>query len=192
MLLDGDENRREKAMTRRNTSVIDALDGEIIKALQLDGRQSNTEIGRQLGVAEATVRRRIERLLRSRVVRVGAWADPLKIGYQNWVNIEIQVNLSYVEKVAEHLAKFPEILFLGICTGSFDILAVALFRSSEHMYEFLTKRLTRVRGIQRTSTSSIIRTVKREYASPPLDELVGEVGRKAHRARRNRLDRRAV
>jgi Lrp/AsnC family transcriptional regulator for asnA, asnC and gidA len=147
-------------------SQIDEVDAKIIIVLQADGRTPNTEIARRVGIAEATVRKRIDRLRQEKVIRVGAWADPLKIGYQTYGNIEIQVNPPDIEKVAERLARLPEIFFLGICTGGFDILASAVFHSNEHMYEFMTKRLTRVPGIQRTSTSNVIRVVKREYALP--------------------------
>lgn len=151
---------------------MDELDAKIIGLLQRDGRQPNTAIARQLGVAEATVRNRIARLVREKVLRFGAWVDPLKVGYQTYAIIEIQVNPPEIERAGERLARFPEIFFLGISTGGFDIFAAALFRSSEHMYEFMTRRLTRVPGIQRTSTSHIIRILKREFPDP----LSGRLG----------------
>jgi len=74
--------------------------------------------------------------------------------------------------VAEQLAKLPEITFVGICTGGFDISAVALVRSNEHMYELIADRLSRIPGIERTSTAHVIRLVKREFSHPitPPDE----------------------
>ncbi len=165
--------------TRRPYSV-DALDARIIRLLQADGRLPNTEIARRLGVAEATVRNRIERLLHDAVIQVGAWADPLKIGYQNYAMIEIQVKPPYIVRVAERLAKMPEFYFVGICTGAFDIYAGAVVRSVEDMEELITRRLARVPGIVRTSTSSIIRLVKRDYSYPVPDfENSGGLRRRA-------------
>lgn len=154
--------------TRRTVApaAVDALDAKIIRLLQKDGRLPNTEIARRLGVAEATVRNRIERLLQDRVIQVGAWADPLKIGYQTYAMIEIQVKPPYIVKVAERLAQMPEFYFVGICTGAFDIYAGAVVRSVEDMYELTTRRLAHVPGIVRTSTSNIIRLVKRDYSYP--------------------------
>lgn len=167
--------------TRRPYSV-DALDAKIIRLLQADGRLPNTEIARRLGVAEATVRNRVERLLRDGVIQVGAWADPLKIGYQNYAMIEIQVKPPYIVSVAERLAKMPEFYFVGICTGGFDIYAGAVVRSVKDMEELITRRLARVPGIVRTSTSSIIRLVKRDYSYPVPDfENAGGTPRRAAR-----------
>lgn len=177
---------------------LDALDVKIVRLLQIDGRLPNTEIGRRLGVAEATIRKRIERLLREKVMQIGAWTDPLKIGYQTYASIQIQVDPPDIETVAERLATLPEIFFLGICTGAFDIYAAALFRSNEHMYEFITKRLSRVPGIVHTSTSSMIRIVKRQYAYPVPDthaspEGIGEfsllIPARAKRAQHKRIKR---
>jgi Lrp/AsnC family transcriptional regulator for asnA, asnC and gidA len=145
---------------------IDDLDARIITLLRNDGRRSNVDIARYLKVAEGTVRKRIERLVRERVIQIGAWADPLKIGYQTYANIELSVNLRDIEAVAERVAKLPEIFFLGIRTDRSDIFATACFRSNEHFHEFITKRLARVPGIRHASSSSINKIVKREHTFP--------------------------
>lgn len=166
-------------MRRRITSEIDRLDTEIVRLLQRDGRQPNTEIARKLGVAEATVRKRINRLVRVDGMQVGAWVDPLKLGYQVYTMIDIQVNLAQIDRVAEQLRRLPEIYFLGICTGAYDILAAAVFRSNQHLDEFMTKRLARIRGVHRTSTSSIIRLVKRENPAPRIETPSDRTGKRA-------------
>jgi len=147
---------------------MDELDTKVVTLLQSNGRMANTEIARKLGVAEATVRKRIARLVNDNVIQFGAWADPLKVGYQSYTYIELQVELSQLERVAERVAALPEIFFLGVCTGTFDIFAAAVFRSNDHLYEFLSGRLTKVPGIQRVCTSNLIRIVKREYTFPAL------------------------
>ena len=72
------------------------------------------------------MRKRIERLVREQVIQIGAWADPLKIGYQDYINMELQVSLAEIERVAERLAKLPEIFFLGLCTGRSNIFAIPM------------------------------------------------------------------
>jgi Lrp/AsnC family transcriptional regulator for asnA, asnC and gidA len=150
----------------RNTYVINAIDAKIVELLQEDGRRSNVEIARRIGVAEATVRKRIERLVRERVVQIGAWPDPLRIGYQTYALIEIEAHLGQAERVAARLASFPEIFFLAICTGRYDLMVAACFRSNDEIHDFMTRRLPRVPGIQRITTSNITRLVKRAYAFP--------------------------
>jgi Lrp/AsnC family transcriptional regulator for asnA, asnC and gidA len=150
----------------RNSSPIDDVDANLIKALQEDGRRSNVEIARELGVAEGTVRNRIDRLIRERVIHIGAWADPLKVGYQIYTVIEIQVVPSAIEQVAARLEPLPEIFFLGTCIGTFDIFAAACFSSSDHLQQFVTERIGRVPGIQRITTSTMMRIVKRTPPTP--------------------------
>jgi Lrp/AsnC family transcriptional regulator for asnA, asnC and gidA len=145
---------------------IDDLDAKIVTILRPDGRRSNVEIARRLGVAEGTVRKRIERLVREQVIQIGAWADPLKVGYQSYINMELQVRLRDIQLIAHRLAKLPEIFFLGLCTGRSDIFAAGCFRSNDHFHEFMTKHLARIPGIQAISTSTITKIVKREHSSP--------------------------
>jgi Lrp/AsnC family transcriptional regulator for asnA, asnC and gidA len=159
-------DRSVPAPMRTHRRALDILDARIIRLLQADGRLPNTEVARQLGMAEATVRNRVDRLLRDGIIQVGAWPDPLKLGYQTYALIEIQVEPRRIVQVAERLARMPELYFVGICTGAFDIYAGAVVRSVEDMYELTTQRLARIPGIVRTTTSSVIRLVKRDYSYP--------------------------
>jgi Lrp/AsnC family transcriptional regulator, regulator for asnA, asnC and gidA len=147
---------------------IDELDAKIITLLRQNGRRSNVEIGRQLGFAEGTVRKRVDRLLREGVIQIQAWADPHKIGYQVYVNMDIRVRLLHFEQTALRLAKFPEVFFLGVSTGRSGIFAGCCFRSNDHFYEFVTKHLARIPGIENISTTGITRILKREHSFPVL------------------------
>jgi Lrp/AsnC family transcriptional regulator, regulator for asnA, asnC and gidA len=171
----------------RKRDILDSLDAEIVTSLQADGRRPTVEIARRLRVAEGTVRKRIDRLVRERVLQISAWADPLKIGYQNYAVLMMHVELREFERVAERLAEMPEIFFLGTCTGAFDIFASACFRSLEHMHEFMTKDLARVRGIQRVATSNVTRVMKRDYSfrvtATKTSESAGATRRRLARSR---------
>lgn len=155
---------------------LDGVDAKILNLLHVDGRMTNTEAARRLGLAEATVRKRVARMLENRVMQFQAWVDPLKVGYDIYAIIEIQVSPLHIEAVAERLAKFPEVAFLGVCTGAFDIFAAAVFHANADMYDFLTRRLGKVPGIIRTFTSSMIRLIKREYAFPIPAQSVQDGG----------------
>ena len=157
---------------------IDALDAKIITLLRENGRRSNVEIARRLGVAEGTARKRIERLIDEEVIQISAWADPHKIGYQVYINMDIQVRLQDLEKIARQLAKFSEIFFLGLSTGRSGIFAGCCFRSNDHFHEFTTKRVSRIQGIESISTTIITRILKREHSFPVLPMNAGN-GNKA-------------
>ena len=153
--------------------------------LQADARRPNTDIARRLGVAETTVRNRIERLTREGVVQCGAWTDPLKIGYQTYAIIQIQVDPPASREGRRGARGTPGGVLPGHATGGFDIVAAAVFRSNEHLYELMTKRLARIAGIQRTSTLGIVRIVKRAYSYPvPAVEATAASESPAPRKRR--------
>lgn len=151
---------------------IDRLDAEIISLLQSDGRRPSVEMARLLKVAEGTIRKRIERLVGEEVIQISAWADPLRIGYQNYAVLMMRVDLQELDRAAEQIAELPEIFFLGTCTGAFDLFVTACFHSLQHMHEFITQRLSKVAGLQRVSTSHVMRVMKRDYSFDvtPTDE----------------------
>jgi Lrp/AsnC family transcriptional regulator, regulator for asnA, asnC and gidA len=174
------------AKMKSETGPLDELDANIISVLQADARTPNTNIAQQLGVAEGTVRNRIARLIGEDIITFGVWADPLKIGYQTYAYIEILVDPTEVENIAKTLAGFPEVVFVGVCTGSFDIHVAVLFKSNEHMYDFITKRLNIVKGVLRTSTSTVMRIVKRDLHYPIPGATI-PAGRAASAAQRAKL-----
>jgi Lrp/AsnC family transcriptional regulator for asnA, asnC and gidA len=157
---------------------IDELDAKIITLLRQNGRRSNVEIARRLSIAEGTVRKRIDRLVGEGVIQIGAWADPYKIGYQVYINMDLQVQLEEIEQIAHRLAKLPEIFFLGLSTGRSGIFAGCCFRSNVHFHDFLIQDLARIPGIQSISTTIITKILKREHSFPVLPVSAGN-GNKA-------------
>jgi Lrp/AsnC family transcriptional regulator for asnA, asnC and gidA len=149
------------ARTKKTPRILyDAVDQRIIGILQKDGRTSNTTIARELGIAEATVRRRIERLTKSGSVRITAIPEPSLAGLGVSAIIGFSCELSYVDSVAEALAKRPETRYLGYSTGEFDLVIEAFFRTHQHLLDFLTKQLSTIPGITRTETSIILKVAK--------------------------------
>jgi Lrp/AsnC family transcriptional regulator, regulator for asnA, asnC and gidA len=143
---------------------LDALDAKIIVMLQADGRRPSIEMARSLGVTEGTIRKRIERLVRDKIIQISAWADPLQIGYNNYAVLMMNLDLKHLDSGADKISRMPEVFFLGTCIGEFNLFVSACFRSLEHMHEFMTKRLARVPGVRRISTSHVTRVVKRDYS----------------------------
>jgi Lrp/AsnC family transcriptional regulator for asnA, asnC and gidA len=152
---------------------IDDLDRKIISLLQRDGRMSNSEIARQLGVAEGTVRRRVERLVQEEIIRIAAVANPFKIGLNTVALISIDVDLPKLVDVAQELVRMKEVRYVGYATGAHDIIIECLFPSNQALLRFLAERLATVPGIRRTETSIQLDILKRSYEweIPPPAEL---------------------
>jgi Lrp/AsnC family transcriptional regulator for asnA, asnC and gidA len=141
-------------------SIIDAIDRRIIALLQLDGRMSNVDIARAVGIAEATVRKRIERLLTEGTIRVVAIPALDKLGIEVETVIMLKVDLGRANQVAEQLAAMKEVRSVKYTTGEYDIILEAAFPSDDDLLQFLTGRLAQISGIRTTATSHVLKGIK--------------------------------
>lgn len=157
-------------------------DLRITRCLNEDARSSIAKIAHRLRMPESTVRHRLGRLVKGGVIEFAVLTNPLHLGYQIWIVIEIQTELPRVRSVARRLAEAPEVYFVGLTTGSYDVFAAAVFRSNNDLLDFITHRLSKIPGIIRTSTSSILEMVKRARTFAIPEELVGS-DRKARKPR---------
>lgn len=141
----------------------DQLDRQIISMLQADGRCSNREIARSLGVPEATVRYRVRRLTESGLLRITALVEPEKLGYTLTAVVSLQADGKQVPQIAETLSEFPEVMYLVITTGEYDITFTATFINHDDLYRFLTDRLAGIPGVIRSTTAMGLQVVKRDF-----------------------------
>jgi Lrp/AsnC family transcriptional regulator for asnA, asnC and gidA len=139
---------------------LDTIDREMIGLLQRDGRMSNVEIARRIGVSEATVRKRLERLVSEKVIRITAVPAADKVGLSVNAFFTFDVDLSRIDRVADELAKLPEVRAVYYTTGETDLIVEAWFASSDALLRFLTHHVAAIPGIKRTATSHILRTIK--------------------------------
>lgn len=141
----------------------DQLDRQIISMLQADGRCSNREIARTLGVPEATVRYRVRRLTDSGLLRITALVEPERLGYNLTAVISLQAEAESVPVIAETLAEYPEVMYVVITTGDYDIILTATFLDRDGLYHFLTQRLAKIPGVRRSNTAMGLQIVKRDF-----------------------------
>ncbi|MBC7262996.1 MAG: response regulator [Chloroflexi bacterium] len=159
---------------------MDAIDRQIIALLQTDGRMSNVDIARTIGVAEATVRKRIDRLLSEGLVRVVAMPAVDRLGLEVETVIMLKVDLGQVARIGEQLAAMKEVRSVKYTTGEYDIILEAVFPSDEDLLRFLTSRLARIQGIRATATSHVLKNVKQSSdwilprEGPPLILIVDD------------------
>lgn len=142
---------------------IDDIDRAIIDCLQQDSRTPSAEIARRVGVAERTVRARIERLVQDDVVRLVAIVNPKAIGYSVTSDVFLEVELGRVREVAEHLATLDEVGYVGLTTGDRDISLQLFAPSVDVLYDVVTCKLNHIPGVLRAKTFVIPRVIKSIY-----------------------------
>jgi Lrp/AsnC family transcriptional regulator for asnA, asnC and gidA len=131
---------------------LDELDTKLIDLLQHDGRASNIELARMMGVSEGTIRRRFRNLVKDEVIRVVAIPDVSKMGRQTSALIGLQVDPAYVEFVATELAKFDEVQYSAVTTGAYDVFCRVALGSPAELSEFLRNCIGDIEGVRRSET----------------------------------------
>ncbi len=139
---------------------LDSIDRQMVRVLQRDGRASNVEIARQVGVSEATVRKRLDRLVSEGVVRITAVPDAARVGFSTVTFLSFEVELSLMDQITDQLGRCPEVRAIYYTTGESDLIVEAWFSSSNDLLHFLTHRVASIPGIKRTATSHVLRTIK--------------------------------
>jgi Lrp/AsnC family transcriptional regulator for asnA, asnC and gidA len=155
---------------------LDEVDRQIVALLQRDGRTSNVEIARELGLAEGTVRKRYERLVARCIIRVAAVVDPARVECGARTIIGIEVDLAQVEKVAARLAGLPEVYAVSLVTGAYDLVVEVVLPSSDQLLSFLMDKLAVIPGVKRTETCHVLKVVKRpsDWTVPERDAGAAE------------------
>ena len=142
---------------------VSELDKRIIEHLQQDGRRPFTQIASELGVSEAAVRARTNRLIEKGILQVVGVTDPLKLGFQQWAMIGVRVEAARLIEVAEQIAEFPETDYVVVTAGSFDILVEAVAEDNDALLQFLSERLRKIPGVRETETFVYLRLMKQSY-----------------------------
>ncbi|MCA1668165.1 MAG: Lrp/AsnC family transcriptional regulator, partial [Thermomicrobia bacterium] len=134
----------------------DALDWQLIRLLQEDGRRPTAAIARDVGLPEATVRRRIDRLIREKTIQIVAVADDEKLGLALHMLIGVQIDLQQVEAIGGALCALPEVRWVGMTTGPYDYVIEAFFHSTRHFHDFLTRVIAYIPGVKRTESLTVL------------------------------------
>jgi Lrp/AsnC family transcriptional regulator for asnA, asnC and gidA len=146
---------------------IDELDKAIIRELQADARMSYATLGSKVGCSQSTVRRRVERLVETDVMRIVAFTDPLRVGYSGEALIGLVVE-GDARALARELSLWREVEYLILTMGSFDIVMQVLLKDVEHLEAFITERLRPLSGVRSIDSSLILRVEKVIYDFEPL------------------------
>ena len=147
----------------RARPALDDVSKAIIEELQQDGRRSYAAIGKVVGLSEAAVRQRVQRLLDHGVMQVVAVTDPLEIGFSRQAMIGVRAS-GALDPVADALAAMTEVDYVVITAGSFDLLAEVVAESDEHLLEVVSQRIRSIPGVVTTETFVYLKLRKQTYS----------------------------
>jgi Lrp/AsnC family transcriptional regulator for asnA, asnC and gidA len=150
-------------MTLRTTHApIDDVSKAIIELLQQDGRRSYAEIGKAVGLSEAAVRQRVQRLTESGVMQIVAVTDPMQLGFFRQAMIGIKVS-GDTRVVAEALGAIPAVDYVVLTAGTFDILAEVVCESDDDLISLLNSEIRVLEGVASTETFVYLKLHKQFY-----------------------------
>ena len=141
---------------------LDQISKAIIEQLQVDGRRSYAEIGKAVGLSEAAVRQRVQRLTESGVMQVVAVTDPMQLGFYRQAMVGIRVS-GDTTLVAEQLGRIAAVDYVVLTAGNFDILAEVVCENDDDLIALLNKEIRSIPGVQSTETFVYLKLEKQFY-----------------------------
>jgi len=146
---------------------VDGLDRLILETLQEDGRTPFTQIARRAGVSETTIRSRYRNLVEAGIVRTVGIVDPYTLGFDAPAIIGVSIEPGMIDQVAEMLAALPEVSYLVMTLGSFDLIVEVFCRDLAHINDLLTRQIHLMPGVRSTETLMIAHSYKLSYRWSP-------------------------
>ena len=151
-------------MTSRSRPIaLDDVSKAIIEQLQQDGRRSYAAIGKVVGLSEAAVRQRVQRLIEGGVMQVVAVTDPLELGFARQAMVGIRVT-GPLEPVADKIAELDEVDYVVVTAGTYDLLVEVVCESDEHLLEVISGKIRRISGVVGTETFMYLKLRKQTYS----------------------------
>ncbi|MDO4241969.1 MAG: Lrp/AsnC family transcriptional regulator [Microbacteriaceae bacterium] len=147
---------------KKRAIAVDAVSKQIVEQLQLDGRKSYAEIAKVVGLSEAAVRQRVQKLTDSGVAQIVAVTDPMRLGFSRLAMIGVRV-VGDMRDVADQLAKMPEVSYLVMTTGSFDLMFEVVCEDDDDLIEILNTKIRQIEGVVATETFMYLNIQKQKY-----------------------------
>jgi Lrp/AsnC family transcriptional regulator, regulator for asnA, asnC and gidA len=146
-----------------NGTHLDDLSKAIIEQLQQDGRRAYAAIGKVVGLSEAAVRQRVQRLLDQGAMQIVAVTDPLELGFHRQAMVGIKTE-GQLDVIADELTEMDEIDYVVVTAGSFDLLVEVVCESDEHLLDVLSNRIRAIPGVKSTETFVYLKLRKQTYS----------------------------
>ncbi len=142
---------------------LDDTDKAIIRLLQVDGRAPYSKLGPQVGLSQAAVRQRVQRLTDRGVMQVVAVTDPVTLGFDIQAMVAISV-LGDVRQVASALEHLAEVAYVVITTGRFDLLIEVVCTDQQHLLALVNDHVRAIQGVSKTEVFTYMSLVKQTYS----------------------------
>ncbi|AOY56268.1 MAG: hypothetical protein RI933_931 [Actinomycetota bacterium] len=149
-------------VARTKSSQLDEVSKAIIEQLQLDGRKSYAEIGKVVGLSEAAIRQRVQKLTESGVMQVVAVTDPMQLGFYRQAMIGIRSG-GDTRELAEKLSAMAEVDYVVLTAGSFDILVEVICENDDQLISLLNSKIRLLPGVTSTETFVYLKLHKQFY-----------------------------
>ncbi len=156
------QHRRPADVTGTGPVSLDEVDRRIISVLQGDGRCPYGTIAEQVGLSEAAVRRRVQRLREAGIMDIVAVTDPLQLGFSREALVGIRVQ-GDVRLVADKLAAIDEVNYVVLCAGSFDILAELVTVDDDSLLHLLNDSIRSIPGVTEVETFVYLKLAKQTF-----------------------------
>ncbi|MFF0473087.1 Lrp/AsnC family transcriptional regulator [Streptomyces sp. NPDC004284] len=145
-----------------SSPTIDAVSLAIIEQLQQDGRRPYAAIGKAVGLSEAAVRQRVQKLLDQGVMQIVAVTDPLTVGFRRQAMVGINVE-GDLDPVAEALTAMAECEYVVMTAGSFDLMVEIVCEDDDHLLDVINKRIRTLPGVRSTESFVYLKLKKQTY-----------------------------
>ncbi len=142
---------------------ISNIDRQIINNLQVNGRMPFTQIAKQLDVSTGMVRLHYQKMVEKGILEIAAITNPMLIGQSKMALIGIKADGYRLRDIADKISTFEEVIYLILLTGSYDLVAEVVCRDKDHLLDFLTNKLYKVKGVRESETFMFLEIVKEEY-----------------------------
>ncbi len=142
---------------------LDQIDCQMIELLQKDGRISNTDIAKEIGLSEATVRTRLNRLIKDKFIQIVAVSNPIKLGFKIVGNIRIHIEIKKMDRIIKELKNLKPLWFIVQTTGGTGIDTEFVVKSLDELNKLIFEKINKIDGVIKTDTSLFLNYIKRQY-----------------------------
>jgi Lrp/AsnC family transcriptional regulator for asnA, asnC and gidA len=143
-------------------AALDDVSKAIVEQLQQDGRRSYADIGKHVGLSEAAVRQRVQRLTETGVMQIVAVTDPMQLGFYRQAMIGIRIS-GDVREIGDRLAALPAVDYVVLTAGTFDLLVEVVCENDDDLIELLNAEIRTLPGVVSTDTFVYLKLRKQFY-----------------------------